>query len=300
MIYCRNSWAADIGGVSMSKRKLKLSVSGILFLIAIVLLMGAMVAVIVVLSSNCAANSPDRNASVPSAVPSAVPTEQAAAPSAEPTATAKPTDIPELDPIDTAPAATETSSSVIIAPTPASTASPTSSAKIYTKPSSAQKKAAKKGYVYKDKVNMRKGPGTNYDLVKKDIAKNTAVTLYEQQGDWWFLKCGNNYGYIRKDMIKTGAAPTVKPTEKPKSTATPPPGSFIGTVRTNSVVAFRESPSTVGSKVIRELKNNDKVIVYYKTIGNGNKEWYYCEYGGKKGYIWASFLKVPSGVPFVE
>lgn len=283
----------------MSKRKLKLSVSGILFLIAIVLLLGAMIAVVVVLTSNCSANDPDRNASVPSAVPSSVPTEEVAAPSDAPEVTAAPTSTPDLAPIDTA-AATATSDSIIIAPTPASSASPTSSAKIYTKPSSAQKKAAKKGYVYKDKVNMRKGPGTNYDIVKKEIAKNTAVTLYEQQGDWWFLKCGNNYGYIRKDMIKTGAAPTVKPTEKPKSTPTPPPGTFIGTVRTNSVVAFRESPSTVGSKVIRELKNNDKVIVYYKTIGNGNKEWYYCEYGGKKGYIWASFLKVPSGVPFVE
>lgn len=286
-------------GVYMSKRKLKLSVSGILFLIAIVLLLGAMIAVIVVLTSNCAANKPDRNASVPSAAPSAVATETVASPTAEPVATAVPTDVPALNPIE--PTATETSE-VIIAPTPASAATPSASAKIYTKPSSAQKKAAKSGYIYKDKVNMRKGPGTNYDLIKKDIAKNTSVTLYEQQGDWWFLKCGSHYGYIRKDMIKTGSAPTPKATAKPtaKSTATPPPGTFIGTVRTNSVVAFRESPSTVGSKVIRELKNGDKVIVFYKTIGNGNKEWYYCEHNGKKGYIWASFLSVPKGVPFNE
>lgn len=283
----------------MSKRKLKLSVSGILFLIAIVLLLGAMIAVAVVLSSNCAAKNPDRNASVPSEAPSAVATEQAAVTTAAPTK--EPTSAPSLDPIE--PVTTETSGTIVIAPTPSSAAAnPTSTAKIYTKPSSAQKKAAKNGYIYKDKVNMRKGPGTNYDLVKKDIAKNTPVTLYELQGDWWFLKCGDKYGYIRKDMIKTGSAPTSKATATPKAktTATPPPGTFIGTVRTNSVVAFRESPSTVGSKVIRELKNNDKVIVYYKTVGNGNKEWYYCEYNGRKGYIWADFLKVPSGVPFVE
>ena len=316
----------------MSKRKFKLSVPGILFLAGIGILLIAMIAIIIALTSSCKKDNGTREASVPSPLASEAPTAAVVAPeevdvnvpvssdapapqelyTPEPV---QPTDAPS-EPEASDPE--ETSSSVVIAPTPVTkaTATPkakaTESVKIYTKPTTAQKKDAKAGYVMKDKVNMRKGPGTNYELVKKSISKNTSLTLYAVQNGWWFCKCGSQYGYIRADMVKIGSSPTPKatatpkptktpkPTATPKSTETPPPGTFIGTVRTNSVVAFRASPSTAASKVIKELKNGEKVIVYYKCLGNGNKEWYYCEYQGKKGYIWAKFLKVPEGVPFNE
>ena len=78
---------------------------------------------------------------------------------------------------------------------------------------------------------MRKGPATTYPIVKKDISKNSSVTLYELQGDWWFLKCGNNYGYIRKDMIKEGKPSTSTP--KPKTTAKAPTGTYQGKIVTH-------------------------------------------------------------------
>ena len=40
-------------------------------------------------------------------------------------------------------------------------------------------------------MNLRAGPGTKYKTVGNKIEKNTAVTLYELQDGWWFLKCGD-------------------------------------------------------------------------------------------------------------
>ena len=118
-----------------------------------------------------------------------------------------------------------------------------------------QKKAAKAGYVYKDKVKMRKGPATTYEVVRDAIPKNTAVTLYELQEGWWFLKCGSKYGYIRKDMIKEGEPKTaaVESTDLPS-------GSFEGTIKTNSVAALRKGPSK-SSKAIKEMTNGTKVTL---------------------------------------
>ena len=97
-----------------------------------------------------------------------------------------------------------------VAATPPSTATPAPTAVIYTTPTSAQKKNAKNGYVNRDKVNLRAGPGTKYKTVGNKIEKNTAVTLYELQDGWWFLKCGNHYGYVKADYVSQG---------KPKATA---------------------------------------------------------------------------------
>lgn len=117
-------------------------------------------------------------------------------------------------------------------PTPKPTKTPVSNSKteVYTKPTSSHLEHAKSGYLLSDNVNMRSGPGTNYSLIKKDISKYTTVTLYEAQGEWWFLKCGSSYGYIHKSLIKIGAPPataTPKPTKAPtlKPTATPTPKS---------------------------------------------------------------------------
>ena len=103
-------------------------------------------------------------------------------------------------------------------PTKTPTPKATATVKVYTRPTSAQKKKAQSGYVSSGNVNMRSGPGTNYSIIKKDISKDTIITLYELQGSWWFVKCGSSYGYLHKNLVKTG---TPKATSTPKPTSTP-------------------------------------------------------------------------------
>jgi len=283
-------------------KKFRLQPGGILFLVAIVILIGALIAVIAVISSSCRA---DKNAQVTAtASPTATATSTATPPPTDdPFATATPAPIDPSgatpDPNSTddpnasvTPSTTgSTEGSVTIATPPQSTATPAPTAKIYTSPTSAQKKAAKAGYVYKDKVKMRKGPATTYEVVRDAIPKNTAVTLYELQDGWWFLKCGSKYGYIRKDMIKEG---------EPKTAAVEsgdlPNGSFEGTIKTNSVAALRKGPSK-SSKAIKEMTNGTKVTVYYKTKDDNGGTWYFIDDGKHEGYVYSSLIKTSKKVP---
>ena len=170
------------------------------------------------------------------------------------------------------------------------TATPPPTTVIYTTPTSAQKKNAKNGYVKKDDVNMRSGPGTSFKTVGKKIEKNTAVTLYELQNGWWFLKCGTKYGYVREDFVAQGKAP--------KATATPKAGSksFTGTVTAQTKAALRASADT-GAKCLKELEKGAKVTVYYKTKGKDGHTWYHVAFGKTKGYIRSDLVKVSGKVP---
>lgn len=296
----------------MAKKRLKLNPAGLLFLIAIAVLIIALIAVIAVLSSTCkgeretsrlntaASASPDTSAEAtdqPSAPPSApVDTEPPA--SDDPTQPSAPAETPApVDPATTdssglPPITTDNPGGGVVVNTPPATQAPASpsSEEIYTSPTSAQKKNAKDGYVAKDKVNMRKGPGTKYDVVKEKIAKNTSVTLYELQDGWWFLKCGSSYGYIRKDMIKEGKAPEAAKDSDDKT--------FEGTIKTGSTAALRKSADS-SSNCIKEFSNDTKVTVYYKTKGKDGKMWYYLMVNEtkQKGYIRSDLVKTSSKVP---
>lgn len=283
----------------MANKKIKLTPAGILFLIAIGVLMIALISVIIVLSTTCGGER-DANRSNPAETASIEPSEEPT-PDVPPEDTSEPDeDTPEpssdatpgpegLEPIDS-PEVTDPSGGIVITtPNVTPTTSPSSTEKIYTSPTSAQKKNAKDGYVIKDSVNMRKGPGTDYSVVKKGIAKNTALTLYELQGDWWFVKCNNNYGYIRKDMVKEGKLATAKATEKAS-------GTYEGTVKVNSVAALRKSADK-DSKCLKELKNGEKVTVYYKVKDKSGNYWYYCASGKTKGYIKATLVSTSKNVP---
>ena len=173
---------------------------------------------------------------------------------------------------------------------PGVTATPVATPTVYKTPTAAQKKNAKNGYVKKDDVNMRSGPGTKYKTVGKKVDKNTAVTLYELQDGWWFLKCGSHYGYIRSDFIAQGKAP--------KATATPKADSksFEGTVSAQTKAALRKSADP-DAKCLKELSHGAKVTVYYKTKGKDGKTWYYAASGKTKGYIRSDLVKVSGKVP---
>ena len=167
---------------------------------------------------------------------------------------------------------------------------------IYTKPTTAHKRNAKHGYVNRDKVNMRSGPGTQYKTVGSKIDQNSTALLYELQDGWWFLKCNNKYGYVKADYVSQG---------KPKATPQPQPqtpseegdgSSFQGEVRVQTKAALRKSADSE-SKCLKELSAGAKVTVYYKTKGKDGHMWYYVASGKTKGYIRADLVKVVGKVP---
>lgn len=273
-----------------------------MFLSAIGVLLIAIIILTIVGVSRC---KKDDRALDPSASASEEPAESAE-PSLEPVESIEPSEEPTTDPNATVdpnatpdpnttvdpnatPASGETSGPgaiVVNTPGAATSASPgtsasPSAAKYYTSPTTAMKNNSQKGYVNADKVNMRKEPNKNASLVKSKIEKNTAVTLYVEQDGWWFLKCGDKYGYIKADYISKGSAPTSAASS----------GEQTGKVIV-SRIALRKSADSK-SECIKEYEAGEAVTILKSEKGSDGKTWYYVKTSdGKKGYMYAEYVKV--------
>ncbi len=290
-------------GNDMAKKlKFKPTPAGIMFLSAIGVLLIAIIIMTVVLARKCSSKEPDptrdaESSAEPneSAEPSLEP-EESAEPTPDPDETTDPNETPDpngtTDPNTTPNAGDPTGPDPIVITTPGTSttsASPAASAspsamQYYTSPTSTMKKNAQKGYVSADSVNMRKEPNKNSKLVQSKIAKNTAVTLYVEQKvgneSWWFLKCGDKYGYIRSDYIKKGSAPT--------SAAT---GDQTGKVVV-SKIALRKSADSK-SECIKEYESGTTVTILSSSKDSSGKTWYYVKTSdGKKGYMYAEYIKI--------
>lgn len=83
-----------------------------------------------------------------------------------------------------------------------------------------------RGYVYAKSINLREGPGRDYDIIKEYEQYDT-LTVTGKSGDWYQVKIGSRTGFMLKEYVKLGEVPkeTPKPTPKPtpEPTAEPVP-----------------------------------------------------------------------------
>ncbi len=92
-----------------------------------------------------------------------------------------------------------------------------------------------KGYIKGHDVNLRSGPGTQYDVVGS-VNYHTTVVITAKNDLWYCITCNDGKtGYMLKEFVGVGAIPTptltpkptkkatVKPTEKSTSKPTPEP-----------------------------------------------------------------------------
>ena len=68
-------------------------------------------------------------------------------------------------------------------------------------------KTEKVGYISEEEVNMRKGAGTSYSIIKT-LKLNAQVTILGEQGKWYKVKVGNDTGYVSKDYVSDTAKVT--------------------------------------------------------------------------------------------
>lgn len=113
-------------------------------------------------------------------------------------------------------------------PTPEITPSPTQSASAEPSPSPTHEykideySEYKAGYINAGSANMRKGPGTKYDIIR-ELGRNTKITITGESGDWYRIKIDDDRGYVLKQFAEFGSPATATP--KPQSTATAKPTS---------------------------------------------------------------------------
>lgn len=67
----------------------------------------------------------------------------------------------------------------------------------------------KTGYINESSVNMRKGAGTSYNIVKV-LSLNTQLTITGEDGNWYKVKFGNTTGYVSKDYVSDTKTTTTR------------------------------------------------------------------------------------------
>ena len=77
-------------------------------------------------------------------------------------------------------------------------------------------------YYTQEKLNLRKGPGTNYDRVVS-VEAGEQVQVAARQGNWMFAKVGSRFGWMSADYLST-----TKPAETSTSTGNQTTGGQTG------------------------------------------------------------------------
>ena len=141
-------------------------------------------------------------------------------------------------------------------------------------------------------VNLRRGAGTNYGVIKV-IGTGTTVTVTDASNSQWYkvkLSDGTE-GYLFSEYLKvtSGNIDSVKPSATP--TPTPAPSNGTVQAKTTSDLNVRKGPGT-SYGIIKVIDMNVNVTVTEAT----NSSWYKVKLSdGTEGYLAAQYLKITSG-----
>ena len=141
-------------------------------------------------------------------------------------------------------------------------------------------------------VNLRRGAGTNYGVIKV-IGTGTTVTVTDASNSQWYkvkLSDGTE-GYLFSEYLKvtSGNIDSVKPSATP--TPTPAPSNGTVQAKTTSDLNVRKGPGT-SYGIVKVIDMNVTVTVTEAT----NSSWYKVKLSdGTEGYLAAQYLKITSG-----
>ena len=74
----------------------------------------------------------------------------------------------------------------------------------------------KVGYINENYVNVRKGAGTSYSIIKV-LSLNMEVTIVGEEGDWYKVKSGSDTGFISKQYVSNSKKTTSRSLETPRT-----------------------------------------------------------------------------------
>ncbi len=247
----------------MSNKRLKITPQGWLVLAAILILIAALVIILIVLSPNCKGTEKvDQPADPTLTTP-------------DPNATQAPTQAPTEEPTQ--------------APTPEPVVEPLAKA-VYTEPTADMIAYAVAGTTNVVGATLRSGPGTDFEALETRIANASAVTVYQDFGQWVFCQVDalQKFGYIHRKFITpaVGATMYMPTTDQPANTA-------LGTINVNNTLVLRKEASTTSEEL------NDYFSGQYVYIHYIEGEFYYvtCAGSGETGYMKSSFINTSDVIP---
>lgn len=141
-------------------------------------------------------------------------------------------------------------------------------------PTSTEEVVAASGTVYvTDGVNLRTGPGTNYDIVAA-VPAGTALTRTGTTGGWTEVSYSGQTVYVYNDYISTDSTDATLTTQS-------------GTLTIVSEANVRSGPGT-GYEVLGIAAVGETLTV----TGYTSTNWYQVEYNGSIGYIAGNLVSV--------
>ncbi len=127
--------------------------------------------------------------------------------------------------------------------------------------------ASQKGVITGDIVNVRKGPGTSYEVVET-LAAGREVSVLGEEAGWYQIQWNNSNGYVLRDYVALNGSSSK---------------SANATV-TGGTINVRSGPGTENSRVT--LVAEGKRV----TVLNKEGDWYYVMVEDQTGYIYCEFL----------
>lgn len=132
----------------------------------------------------------------------------------------------------------------------------------------------KKAYINETSVNMRKGAGTSYNILKV-LTLNTEVTIIEEDGNWYKIKVGTTTGYVLKEYVSNSKTTTTRGNNTNRTeTTTTKTTSTKNNKTTKNTTTSTTSVSTSKSQTTSKVKGTDIVAYAKKYLG------YKYVYGG--------------------
>lgn len=139
------------------------------------------------------------------------------------------------------------------------------------------------GVVTADLLNVRSGPGTNYDRIDT-LANGKKVTLLGASNGWYQISYDGKTGYVSGTYIQVESSGGTTPDP------TPTPTQKTGVV-TADVLNVRSGPSTDYSKI--DAVYSGKQL----TITGEINGWYQVSYDGKSGYVSGEYVAIKNNTP---
>lgn len=121
------------------------------------------------------------------------------------------------------------------------------------------------GYISEEEVNMRKGAGTNYSIIKT-LKLNVQVTILGEQGKWYKVKSGNDTGYISKDYVSDKAKITNRSLTEPRENKED--ATKVEEKKIDSISDTKTATSNKNSTSSSGIKGTDVVAYAKKYLGH--------------------------------
>ncbi len=130
-----------------------------------------------------------------------------------------------------------------------------------------------------DAVNMRTGPGTEYDLITTLSNNSTVQLIAKCENGWYMVQCGSKLGFVRGDFIHEINDQSIiqQMYDLPE---------LIPMVQATEAVNIRPEPNT--SKPEYSVLQKDHSLEMVRRLDNG---WYEVVYDGKTAYVCGDYVR---------